>query len=135
MNQLKEIEKPLILIGGLLFGLPLLKRLSAKQNLAIATRTEAERKAYDVKCIKGNKRYTINLLTVAGLIYDAFYNADFFGFTEDEAKAIEQIKQVPKTKISLLATLYEANYGKNLRKDFIRFLDNSQYQQVQSLLN
>ena len=135
MNQLKELKQPLIFIGGLLFGLPLLKRIAQKQNFAIASRTEAERKAYDVKCIKGNKRYTINLLTVASIIYDAFYNADWFGFTENEIKAIEQIKLVPKTKISLLASLYEANYGKNLRKDFIRFLDTTQYQQVQSLLN
>lgn len=135
MNQLKELKQPLIFISGLLFGLPLLKQLIQKQNLSIATKTEAERKTYDVKCIKGNKRYTINLLTIASIIYDAFYNADLFGFTEDENKAIEQIKQVPKTKISLLASLYQANYNKNLRKDFIRFLDNSQYQQVQNLLN
>lgn len=135
MNQFKELKKPVILIGALIFGLPIIKRLAAKQSLAIATRNESDRKKYDVKCIKGKLRYTINLLTVGNLIYDAFYNNDIFGFTENEDKAIEQIKLVPKTKISLLASVYESTYGKNLRKDFIRFLDENQYKQVQSLLN
>jgi len=134
MNELKQLEKPALFIGALVFGLPIIKQLSNKQSLAIAQKTEAERSKYDVRCVKGNTRYTINLLTVASIIYDAFYNADIFGFTEDEAKAITELKRVPKTKISLLASLYQANYGKDLRKDFIRFLDANQYAQVQSLL-
>jgi hypothetical protein len=135
----KQLEQPLLLIGALVFGLPLLKQLSSKQQLIIAQRTETERQQYNVNCIKGTPpnqvRYTINLLTIASLIYDAFYNSDIFGFTEDEEKAIAELKKVPKTKIALLASLYQANTGKDLRKDFIRFLDSSQYAKVQTLLS
>ena len=135
----KQLKEPLLLVGALVFGLPLLKQLSNKQQLIIAQRTESERQQYNVNCIKGTPpnqiRYTINLVTIASLIYDAFYNSDIFGFTEDEAKAIAELKKVPKTKIALLASLYNANTGKDLRKDFIRFLNADQYAKVSSLLS
>jgi hypothetical protein len=135
----QQLKEPLILVGALVFGLPLLKQLSNKQQLIIAQRTESERQQYNVNCIKGTPpnqtRYTINLVTIASLIYDAFYNSDIFGFTEDEAKAIAELKKVPKTKIALLASLYNANTGKDLRKDFIRFLDSDQYAKVSNLLS
>ena len=54
MNELKQLEKPALLIGALVFGLPIIKQLSNKQSFAIAQKTEAERSKYDVRCVKGN---------------------------------------------------------------------------------
>lgn len=77
----------------------------------------------------------VNLSQTAMDIHDAFYNADIFGFTENEEQAIAALKRVPKEYISQLALLYNKKYDENLYEDFRRFLDNVQYAQVSNLLN
>lgn len=131
-NELKNLA---ITAGALVLGLPLLKRLSDRQREAMAAAEEKKRDQYNVICIKGNKRYTINLLTIRDKIYDAFYNADWAGLTEDEETAINTLLLVPKTRIPQLSILYKAAFNKDLRNEFIKFLSNTQYKRVQSLLN
>lgn len=80
-NDLKNIA---ITGAALVIGLPLLKRLSDRQRQVMAEADEKKRSAYDVNAIRGGKRYKINLLTIRDKIYDAFYNADWAGLTEDE---------------------------------------------------
>lgn len=126
-----------VALTGIAFilGLPLLKKLSDTQREAMARAEEKKRDQYNVNCIKGNKRYTINLLTIRDKIYDAFYNADWAGITEDEDSAITNLLLVPKTRIGQLAVLYKSAFNKDLRNDFIKFLSNTEYKRVQALLN
>ena len=131
-NQLKNVALTGIAV---VLGLPLLKRLSDSQRQAIAQAEERKRDQYNVNCIKGNKRYTINLLTIRDKIYDAFYNADWAGITEDEETAIGALLLVPKTRIGQLSVLYKTAFNKDLRNDFIKFLSNTEYKRVQALLN
>ena len=131
-NNLKKTAFTAI---ALVLGLPMLKKLSDRQREAMAQAEEKKRDQYNVNCIRGNKRYTINLLTVRDKIYDAFYNADWAGLTEDEETAITTLLLVPKTRIPQLSILYKAAYNKDLRNEFIKFLSDTQYKRVQSLLN
>lgn len=75
----------------------------------------------------------LNISQVATEIYDALWNNDWFGVTEDEQAAIDAIKQVPKSCISSLAMVYNTMYGKNLREDFKFYLSNEQYDEVKHL--
>lgn len=135
-NQLKNVALTGIAI---VLGLPLLKKLSDSQRQAMAQAEESKRDQYNVNCVKGKapnvKRYTINLLTIRDKIYDAFYNADWAGLTEDEETAINTLLLVPKTRIPQLSVLYKTAFNKDLRNDFIKFLSNSDYKRVQALLN
>jgi hypothetical protein len=131
----KELKNIAITGAALVLGLPLLKKLSDSQRLKSAEAEEKNRLKYDVKCIKGTRRYTINLLTIRDKIYDAFYNADWAGITEDEETAINTLLLVPGSRIGQLSALYKTAYNKDLRNDFIKFLSNTEYKRVQSLLN
>ena len=131
-NNLKQVAITGI---ALVLGLPLLKKLSDSQRLKSAEADEKTRSKYDVKCIKGSKRYTINLLTIRDKIYDAFYNADWAGITEDEKTAIDTLLLVPQSRIAQLSALYKTAFNKDLRQDFIKFLSNTEYLRVQKLLN
>jgi hypothetical protein len=131
-NQLKNVALTGIAV---VLGLPLLKKLSDSQRQAMAQAEERKRDQYNVNCIKGNKRYTINLLTIRDKIFDAFYNADWAGITEDEEIAIGALLLVPKTRIGQLSVLYKTAFNKDLRNDFIKFLSNTEYKRVQALLN
>jgi len=135
----KELKNVAITGAALVIGLPLLKKLSDSQRLKSAEADEKNRSKYDVKCMKGKapniKRYTINLLTIRDKIYDAFYNADWAGITEDEETAISTLLLVPGSRIGQLSALYKTAYNKDLRNDFIKFLSNTEYKRVQSLLN
>lgn len=83
-----------------------------------------------------NKKTEVNLADVADGIYDAFYNADWFGFTEDEETAIKELKKVPKAFIKQLAEVYRELHNKNLYNDFRRFLDADTYnKEVSQLLS
>jgi hypothetical protein len=131
----KELKTVAITGVALVLGLPLLKRLSDSQRQKMAEAEEKKRDTYNVNCIKGNKRYTINLLTIRDKIYDSFYNADWAGITEDEEIAISTLLLVPKSRIGQLSALYKSAFNKDLRNDFIKFLSNTEYKRVQALLN
>jgi hypothetical protein len=131
-NDLKNVA---ITGAAVVLGLPLLKKLSDAQRQKMAEAEEKKRDQYNVNCIKGKKRYTINLLTIRNKIYDSFYNADWMGLTEDEETAINTLLLVPKSRIGQLASLYKAAYNKDLRADFIKYLNNTEYKRVETLLN
>ena len=78
---------------------------------------------------------TVNLSSVAGEIYDSFYSNDWFNWTEDEERAINAIKTVPKTFIPQLEQTYFQLYSKDLRADLLNFLSSSEWSQISYLFN
>lgn len=78
---------------------------------------------------------TVNLATKAGEIYDALYNNDPFGWTEDETRAVNTVKTVPPSLIPQLETTYAQLYTKDLRADLIAFLDSDEYDKISYLFN
>lgn len=77
---------------------------------------------------------SINLGAVALGIYDAFYNNDVFGASEDEQKAIALLSGVPKELIPDLSTIYFKLYGHNLREDYSKYLDSDEYAKISYLI-
>lgn len=78
---------------------------------------------------------TVNLATKAGEIYDALYNNDPFGWTEDETRAVNTVKTVPPALIPQLEQTYAQLYSKDLRADLIAFLDSDEYDKISYLFN
>jgi len=86
---------------------------------------------YSIQDSAGNvQNVSIDLGTAAANIYDAFYNNDWFGWTEDEERAIRTILPVPKSLIADLSDIYFRLYKKILKEDFIRFLSDEEFRQV-----
>jgi hypothetical protein len=81
----------------------------------------------------GSSPVTVNLGAVANEIYDAFYRNDWFGYSEDEDRAISALQSIPKELTPLLANEY-AKHGKNLYEDFTKFLSSSDYAKVKDWL-
>lgn len=77
---------------------------------------------------------SLNISQVATEIYDALWNNDWLGVTEDEEAAIDAILQVPKSCIPSLAMVYNKMYDKNLREDMKFYLSNEQYEEIKHLL-
>lgn len=77
---------------------------------------------------------SINLGSVAQQIHSAFYDNDWFGWTEDEDKAITVILGVPKALIPQLKEVYFQLYDKDLNQDFIQYTGDSYYK-VSNLFN
>jgi len=77
----------------------------------------------------------LNLSLIAGTIYDSFYNNDFFDWTEDETRAINELKKVPKQYIPQLSQIYSDTYQKNLQNDFIEFCDSDEMEKIDYLFN
>jgi hypothetical protein len=78
---------------------------------------------------------TVNLASVAGEVYDAFYNNDPFGWSEDETRAVNSVKTVPKPYIPQLEQTYNQLYQKDLRADLLSFLDSDEWSQISYLFN
>jgi len=78
---------------------------------------------------------SVNLASVAGEVYDSFYNNDPFGWTEDETRAVNAVKTVPKAYIPQLEQTYLQLYGKDLRADLLSFLDSDEWSQISFLFN
>lgn len=90
----------------------------------------AKKYTYRLKNLKTGKIFTVNLETEAAVINDALHGNPLI---EDEARAIASIGKVPSTNPNLvlvLATLYENNFGHNLKNDFIKYLSPVQWKQV-----
>ena len=75
----------------------------------------------------------INISALANQIYDALYNNDWFGSTEDEAAALAAVKQVPKGLIQALKEQYAKDYSKDLQADLIKYLSANDFQQIANL--
>ena len=78
---------------------------------------------------------TLNLASIAGEINDSFYNNDPFGWTEDETRAVNAVKQVPKAYIPQLEQTYLQLYQKDLRADLLQYLDQDEWNQISYLFN
>jgi len=75
----------------------------------------------------------INISALSNQIYDALYNNDWFGSTEDEAAALAAVKQVPKGLIKALKEQYAKDYSKDLQADLIKYLSADEFQQIANL--
>jgi hypothetical protein len=75
----------------------------------------------------------INISALANQIYDALYNNDWFGSTEDEAAALAAVKQVPKGLIQALKEQYAKDYSKDLQADLIKYLSADDFSQIANL--
>lgn len=78
----------------------------------------------------GGNVYQVDLGTKAASIYSAFYQNDWFGFSEDEEKAVQEIISVPKNIIPELSAIYFKLYGKNLKSDCLKYLSNSEWLKI-----
>jgi hypothetical protein len=81
----------------------------------------------------GGTAVIANLGTTAATIYDAFYNY-WGGMSEDEETAIVALSNIPKANIPALSDIYFQLYAKNLREDFVKYLDAAEFKRVQTLL-
>ena len=75
----------------------------------------------------------INISALANQIYDALYNNDWFGASEDEAAALAAVKQVPKGLIQALKEQYAKDYSKDLQADLIKYLSADDFSQIANL--
>ncbi len=83
---------------------------------------------------KGQQQYSnIDLGTIAAGIYDSFYNNDWFGWSEDEERAMRLLLSVPREFIPDLENTYTSLYGEILREDFVRFLSDDEFQRIQQM--
>lgn len=74
----------------------------------------------------------IDLGGIAANIHDAFYNNDWFGFTEDEIRAMTEIAKLGTRKdlVPELSDIYRKQYDKILKADFIAYLSADQYNAI-----
>jgi hypothetical protein len=93
-----------------------MQELYASSNVPVYTAVTA------ANGVTGFQQGSVNLASVSDTIYDAFYNNDWFGGTEDEEKAADALAKVPPQYISQLEAIYAEAYGKNLRNDFVKFV-------------
>jgi hypothetical protein len=96
-----------------------MQQLYASTNIPITTAVTS------ANGVTGYAQSTINLATISDTIYDAFYNNDPMGWTEDEVKAADALSKVPKQYLTALADVYAQAHGKNLRQDFIKFVSDN----------
>jgi hypothetical protein len=75
----------------------------------------------------------INLASVATEIHDSLYNSDWFGWFEDEERAIAAVKTVPKAYIPNLEAVYLQLFGKDLRADLLSYLSGDEWSQISYL--
>lgn len=78
---------------------------------------------------------TINLASIASAIYDSFYNNDWFAWTEDETRTVNEVKKVPKQLIPQLEQTYATLYTKDLRADLVKYLDSDEWAKIEYLFN
>jgi len=135
-NEIPPIAKTIIVVGG---GYLAYRRGKIIYNRIKVRQDAKEYGQANVPIIVTSNgqqvQSNINLKNIASKIYEAFYNADWFGVTEDEETAIKAIKQVPKALINKLMQEYAKLYNKNLQNDFVKFLSPTDYDRVEYLFN
>ncbi len=145
MNEFKRLYKKtpdvlkLVIFAGLGFlaykqGAKIYKNFQIKKKIR-----EQEASILDVNVIDtttgGNTQIQVNISAIANQIYDALYNNDWFGGSEDEEAAIAAVKQVPKGLIKALKEQYAKDYSKDLQADLIKYLSANEFQQIAYLFN
>ena len=109
------------------------ERIELRQKLNLYGQAQT---AYTVVTPQGQTvNATVNLATKAGEIYDALWNNDPFGWTEDETRAVDVVKTVPAALIPQLEQTYAQLYSKDLRADLISALDSDEYDKISYLFN
>ena len=109
------------------------ERIELKRKLNLYGQAQT---AYTVVTPQGQTvNATVNLATKAGEIYDALWNNDPFGWTEDETRAVDVVKTVPAALIPQLEQTYAQLYSKDLRADLISALDSDEYDKISYLFN
>lgn len=145
MNEINRLYKKtpdvlkLVIFAGLGFlaykqGAKIYKNFQIKKKIR-----EQEASILDVNVIDtttgGNTQIQVNISAIANQIYDALYNNDWFGGSEDEEAAIAAVKQVPKGLIKALKEQYAKDYSKDLQADLIKYLSADDFQQIAYLFN
>ena len=75
----------------------------------------------------------INVSSAAAEIYDALYNNDWFGASEDEARAAAAVKTIPQPYNKNLQDEYSTLYSKDLKADLIKYLSADQWNSISYL--
>lgn len=128
-----------IIVFGIIawFAYPFIKG-KLNQRKAMVDTNEFEEAQHEVPAANPSNptaegNVTINTKATANEIYDAFYNADPFGITEDEGRAIQAILKVPANLIPEVSMYYSRitpSHGRSMIADFQRFLNPFQLQFV-----
>jgi hypothetical protein len=108
-----------------------LEKISKDQiakNTVVVYKIYRDKKGKIIKQIK----QLFNLETIARIIFESFYRNDILGYTENEARAIAAINNIPKEYIPRLSAVYLTIFHKQLAADFSRFLNAEQYNQVKA---
>ncbi len=132
--QMVSKVNPMYLIGGLLLFVFVFlgKRIRERFNTA---RTVNE--WFGTKNLKeGSDGENISLSAIAYEIYDAFYNNDYLGLTEDEAAAIAAVQKVHPRDMKQLAKEYAKIGGRNkvLMHDLNKYLSSAQKSAIKDWL-
>lgn len=70
---------------------------------------------------------------VAESIYSAFYKDSFFGFGEDEPKAIEALNSLQSLgECKAVARIYKVNFKKSLHDDFIKYCHGKNFTSIKT---
>ena len=134
---LKSVPPVAWIVGGVIV---LIGGGAAIRSLNKAAERRSALKAYQQSQVTGaspggsGQPVTVNLAQKASEIYDAFYNNDWFGWTEDEDRAIAALMSVPKEYVKDLANLYNSLHSENLYSDFTKFLSSDDYSKVSAWL-
>lgn len=112
------------------------QQVKKKLKLYQATQVPTYTAVTGANGVQGYQQSSVNLATVAGEIYNAFYNY-YGGAFEDEDSATESILKVPKPYINELEKTYNKLFSKDLRNDFIKYVqdDTDNWQKVSPLFN
>ena len=109
-----------------------LKNLKYKKELTTANNPTGTGTTIDTDT---GQPQQVDLKTVAAKIHDAFYNNDWFGWTEDETEAAKALNEITTADASRLAEIYFQLYGKILKEDFIEFLSPEEVNGIMGYLN
>jgi len=74
-----------------------------------------------------------NAGTPAAELYDAIYNNDPLGWTEDETRIVNTLKNLSPQHVAAVAAAYLGLYDKVLQEDVIAALDAAEWNQVKHL--
>jgi hypothetical protein len=128
-------RNPLIVVIGLAalwFLTPVGSFIRNKLAAMKASASTTEYQSSKVETVALPKE-TYNLQQVADQVYSAFHQSGLFNISEDEERAIDAIKSVPQPYVKEVARLY-AKTGKDMYKDFIKYLSKNDYTRVEAWL-
>lgn len=134
-NDVPGIAKVVIFGAGAFIAFKIGKKIydqyQLKQRLKLY---QSQNVQYNVNTGSGSGvTQSINLATIAGVVFDSFYNNDPFGWSEDETRALNAVKSVPKAYIPQLEQTYLQLYQKDLRADLLAFLDSDEWEKISYL--